>query len=77
MYHVLSKVTGDTWNWKIVRSPSTSGGVAETAEGRRVVDASGISLRTISPRPVDDNIDVHLVVFNHFSMQHLFDVPDI
>ena len=25
MYHVLSKVTGDTWNWKIVRSPSTSG----------------------------------------------------
>ena len=22
---MLSKVTGDTWNWKIVRSPSTSG----------------------------------------------------
>ena len=25
MYHVVSKVTGDTWNRKIVRSPSTSG----------------------------------------------------
>ena len=37
MYHVVSKVTGDTWNRKIVRSPSTSGRCCRDAEGRRVV----------------------------------------
>ena len=48
-YHVLSKVTGDTWNWKIVRSPSTSGRCCRdrrrTAGRRRV----GISLLTSFP----------------------------